>query len=75
MKAIIAALALVLVLILGRVAVAERLPDEGAFCIDRDKDGTCLRVCAAGPQECHRRQRRLRAENPKEYRWLIWGKR
>ncbi len=62
-------------------AKERRLPDEGAFCLERAlgepdlPDGYCVRVCAAGPKECHRRERRLRAENPKLYKWLIWGKR
>jgi len=62
-------------------AKERRLSDEGAFCLERAlgdpvlPDGYCMRVCAAGPKECHRRERRLRAENPKLYNWLILGKR
>jgi hypothetical protein len=45
----------------GTDLAKEALPDEGAFCIDREKDGTCARVCGAGPEECYRRLR----QNPK----------
>jgi hypothetical protein len=55
----------------GAAHAKERLPDEGAFCMDREKDGTCTRMCAAGPQECKRLLRRLKKIDP--IRWKKEG--
>jgi hypothetical protein len=50
---------LVGVTVMTTSAWAARVPDEGAFCMERE-DGVCLRVCPFGPQECKRILRQKR---------------
>jgi hypothetical protein len=35
----------------AHAASEEQLPNEDA-CMERDEEGTCVRVCVAGPQKC-----------------------
>jgi hypothetical protein len=49
----------------------ERL-GEGAYCMEQDKDGVCLRVCAAGPDKCVVREVVLPSPplpNPDDDKW------
>ena len=50
------------------IASGRKLPNEGAFCLDREKDGTCLRVCGGGLKRCREIAKEICAAKPKRCR-------